>query len=504
MSGNRRERAFSAESLLRILRSYPKAGSYIVGFSGGADSTALLHALNIIRHQLDVEISAVHVNHGLHKDADQWQAHCESFCRAYNIRLSCLHIDLKHDTGKGMEAEARTLRYRAMTGLVDKNTALLTAHHADDQSETLVLNLMRGSGVDGLSAMPESRPIGKGLLQRPLLGFSNEHLLQYLRQNRIEWIDDPSNQMLDQDRNFLRNQVIPQLEQRWPGINRRLLLTRQAMADARILLEKLADNKLEALLLHPRVLNLSHELCDDPQLLRLVIRRWARKAGAGPVPAYKLEDFSAQLAEADNQTRSELSWDGWRIRLYQQRLWLLNGAEVRPCPYAKLPAGNFEVNLGKDIGRLVFSGRHSKHHENAPFQVRQSDDGIRPWTGEQIVISGRQDTLATSIKHGGIHKKIKKLFQAAGIPPWLRNSVPLCQSKGVIVAVGDWYFEPSFEMDLKQNDTVMQWQPEHPLLKFIACEQHAVQARHRRQGGNGSTEDQPASTTTVDPEGAVR
>ena len=78
-------------------------------------------------------------------------------------------------------------------------------------------------------------------------------------------------------------------------------------------------------------------------------------------------------------------------------------------PTMKLPAGNFEVNLGKDIGRLVFSGRHSKHHENAPFQVRQSDDGIRPWTGEQIVISGRQDTLATSIKHGGIHKKIKKL-----------------------------------------------------------------------------------------------
>jgi len=88
MPGNRREQAFSAENLLRVLRSYPGASSYLVGFSGGADSTALLHALNTIRKQLDGEIAAVHVNHGLHKDADQWQAHCENFCRAYNIPLT--------------------------------------------------------------------------------------------------------------------------------------------------------------------------------------------------------------------------------------------------------------------------------------------------------------------------------------------------------------------------------------------------------------------------------
>jgi len=382
-----------------------------------------------------------------------------------------------------MEAEARSLRYQAITRLLDKNSALLTAHHADDQSETLLLNLMRGSGVDGLSAMPESRPIGNGLLQRPLLGFTNDHLLQYLQQNHIEWIDDPSNQMLDQDRNLLRHQIVPQLEKRWPGVNRRLLLTREAMADARTLLEKMADKTLGERLLHPFVLKLSSELCNDPLLLRLVIRRWTRKMGAGPVSAYKLADFSTQVANAKRQTKSELSWDGWRIRLYQQRLWLLHGTEVQPCPSVKLPAGKFEVYLGRDVGRLVFSSHHSKPRESTPLPTRQSNDGLRQWPGAQISISGRQRAVASIIRHAGMHKKIKKLLQAAGIPPWLRNCIPLCQKQGALVAVGDWCYEPSFETDLKQHDLVMHWQPEHPLLEFIASEQHASQDRQQHRAG---------------------
>lgn len=473
MSGNRREQAFNAESLLRVLRSLPIAGQYVVGFSGGADSTALLHALTTIRHQLAGEISAVHVNHGLHEDSDQWQAHCQGFCRQYNIPLTCLQIELSHDTGKGMEAEARSLRYKAIKDLLGKNSALLTAHHADDQAETLLLNLMRGSGVDGLSAMPESRPIGNGLLLRPLLGFTNEQLLQYLKRNRIDWIDDPSNQLLDQDRNFLRREIVPQLEQRWPGVSRRLLLTREAMADTRVLLERVADRYLDQLLIHPHVLNLSSELCDDRQLLRLVIRRWARKTGASPLPAYKLADFTEQLVKADTQSRAELRWDGWKVRFYRQRLWLSNDVAVDPCPCVNLPAGNFEVYLGRDVGRLVFKKNHPAHHEDGLSSPLQTGGGLEQWPGAPISISGRQNAVSGNIRHGGVHKKIKKLLQAAGVPPWLRDCIPLCQVQGALMAVGDWCIEPSFEAGLRRHNIVMHWQPEHPLLKFVAEEQRA-------------------------------
>ena len=166
-----RPSAFTAERLLHILRSFPQVNSYIVGFSGGADSTALLHAVNTLKDRLQVPFKAVHVNHGLHDHADTWQQECETFCREHDIELVCLAVYPRRNSGKGLEAEARQLRYDAICTRISDGDCLLTAHHADDQAETLLLNLMRGSGVDGLSSMPESRPLGKGLLLRPLLGF---------------------------------------------------------------------------------------------------------------------------------------------------------------------------------------------------------------------------------------------------------------------------------------------------------------------------------------------
>ena len=146
---NHHKLAFNAERLLEILRSFPVASAYVVGFSGGADSTALLHALSTIQDQLDSPVSAIHVNHGLHEHADLWQSQCEAFCDQYNTGLICHKIELKSNMGKGLEAEARHLRYAAMSAELAPGACLLTAHHADDQAETLLLNLMRGSGVDG-------------------------------------------------------------------------------------------------------------------------------------------------------------------------------------------------------------------------------------------------------------------------------------------------------------------------------------------------------------------
>ena len=218
--------ALTAERLLHILRSLPAVNAYIVGFSGGADSTALLHALTAIEDRLGVPVSAAHINHGLHDHADLWQEQCVNFCRLHNIKLTCLKIDPDKNSGKGLEAEARHLRYEAISTLLGPGACLLTAHHADDQAETLLLNLMRGSGVDGLSAMPDSRPFGDGLLQRPLLTFQNSALRDYLHENNIVWTEDPSNRQTDHDRNFVRHEVIPLLEERWPGVSKRLLLTR--------------------------------------------------------------------------------------------------------------------------------------------------------------------------------------------------------------------------------------------------------------------------------------
>lgn len=460
-----RSLAFSAERLLHILRTFPAVNAYKVGFSGGVDSTALLHALSTIQSSLDVPVSAIHVNHGLHEDADLWQLQCENFCHKNKIPLVCLKIDLENCSGKGLEAEARHLRYAAMSAELKPGACLLTAHHADDQAETLLLNLMRGSGVDGLSAMPESRPLGNGVLQRPLLGFQNSALREYLFENNIEWSEDPSNQCLNHDRNFVRHEIIPLLEKRWPEVSKRLLLTRMAMAGARSLLERLADDYLGKNLAHPLVLQITSSLRRDPELFKLVIRRWAIKSGAPSIPAYPLESFYQQVQKADSDHKIIVRWGGWFLRLYKQRLWLHKDVAISPCPVVKWPQGRSEIDLGSDVGKLVLMGTGN-------CSKKEPGSG-NPATPEgDFSVGGRINMDETVIKQGIHHKSLKNLFQSADIPPWLRDCIPLCKLEGKVVAIGDWCFDQRFASWMLENNIKLSWRPQNPLLQFILSQQH--------------------------------
>lgn len=458
--------AFTADHLLRILKSFPVVRSYIVGFSGGADSTALLHAISGVRLQLGVPVSAVHVNHSIHQDADAWQRQCEDFCQQHDIKLICLKVVLKNCSGKGLEAEARHLRYEAVSDLLKPEDCLLTAHHADDQAETLLLNLMRGSGVDGLTAMPECRPLGQGFLQRPLLRFQNTALKNYLLANSIEWTEDPSNHYLNHDRNFVRHKVIPLLEQRWPQVNQRLLLTRDAMTDARQLLESLADDYLDANLSHPFVLNITKQCRTNPKLVKLVIRRWVKQSGVPGVPAYKLDSFCDQLRLTGSDHKVSVLWEGWRLRWYKNQLWLHTSEGISPCPVITWPKGHSEVDLGSDVGKLVLI-------TETPSSDWSERRGGRSPDGE-FSVNGRGDTRDAVISLGGHHKSLKNLFQSNGIPPWLRESIPLCKLDGELVALGDWCFNEGFASWLSENGIRLKWRPGHPLLQYLHTQQHPV------------------------------
>jgi tRNA(Ile)-lysidine synthase len=444
--------AFTAQRLLHILNALPAVNAYVVGFSGGADSTALLHALAAIREQLDVPVSAVHVNHGLHGDAGDWQSRCEQFCERHQIPLVSLDINPVTRSGKGLEAEARHLRYAAIASQVTTGTGLLTAHHADDQAETLLLNLMRGSGVDGLAAMPDSRPFGAGLLQRPLLEFRGSELRHYLRENGIEWAEDPSNQQVEHDRNFVRHEVIPLLEQRWPGVAQRLLLTRRAMSGARHLLEGLADAYLAQNLKHPLVLQIAPDAAADGELFKLVVRRWIKRAGMPSVPVYRLESLFEQVRCAGAGQQASMAWESCALRCYQQRLWLLPRGDIATCPARQWPDGASEIDLG-DVGRLAFTGR--------------SPGGLV----SGLTTAKRSSLTAASVIRGGQHKSLKNIFQAAGIPAWLRDCIPLCCHAGEVVAVGDWCLSDRFTTLMDEHGTRLVWQPRNALLQFVHAQQ---------------------------------
>jgi len=445
---------FTAERLLHILSSQAGTSTYLVGFSGGADSTALLYALKQLEGQLNTPVKAVHVNHGIHADADLWQEHCENFCRQYEITLICRNIKLAGNAGYGMEAEARHLRYEAMAALLEPGDYLLTAHHADDQAETLLLNLMRGSGVDGLSAMPQSRSMQPGVLLRPLLDFENSALISYLQENEIDWIEDPSNQLVTHDRNFIRHEILPLLEGRWQGVNKRLLLTRNAMAEARSLLERLADEYLEQYLRHPFVLQLAADLDEDPALFKLAIRRWLKQSALPPIPVRSLESLYEQVTEAVDGHNISIQWAGYSLRLYQHQLWLQQDAVIPPCPDIDWPDNQASIDLGADSGKLSLEGVNV-YGPPAEFRV-----------------CNRKSCPDNTIKQAAHHKRLKNLFQSAGIPGWLRDSIPLCLQNGELVAIGDWCFDDQFASWMSEHDIKLTWQPENSLLQFIVEQQH--------------------------------
>jgi len=364
-----RPSAFTTQRLLQILAALPSVSAYVVGYSGGADSTALLHALSVVRSQLGVSLTAVHINHGLHGDAGLWQAHCEQFCERCHVPLVSLDINPDNRSGKGLEAAARQLRYTAIEGQVPVGAGLLTAHHADDQAETLLLNLMRGSGVDGLAAMPDSRPFGRGLLQRPLLEFQGSALRAYLQKHGVEWVEDPSNQHIEHDRNFVRHEVIPLLETRWPEIGKRLLLTRRAMSGARYLLEGLADEYLARHLAHPQVLQITSQAGTDPELFKLIVRRWLKISSTPSMPVYRLESLFEQVCHAKAGHNVSIEWGNCLLRYYRCQLWLLPNGVIPACQARKWPTGNTSVDLGGDIGS---SNSHPSFRTTGPSGSRSA------------------------------------------------------------------------------------------------------------------------------------
>jgi tRNA(Ile)-lysidine synthase len=302
--------------------------------------------------------------------------------------------------------------------------------------------------------MPASRALGKGLLQRPLLAVQNDALREYLNKHNIDWLEDPSNQILRHDRNFLRHQIIPLLETRWPNINKRLLLTSKAMSAARQTLEKTAQSYLDQHLKHSFVLHITHEINQDPALFNLVIRWWLKQRGTSSLPVYHLQSLHQQLQQAREGNQVTICWHGWQLRWYKNQLWLRPDTKPTPCPSLAWPNDFSEIDLQGDGGKLKLEGQH----------------GFSPGS---LAVCGRQSCNSSSISYGNHHRSLKNLFQSAQIPAWLRNSIPLCTLADELVAVGDWCINERFASLLSENELRLQWCPQDPLLQYVRNQQHS-------------------------------
>ena len=408
-------------SILKTLQSYPYR-SYVLAYSGGLDSHVLLHALAELKntHQLD-NIRAIHIDHGLQKESALWSQHCEKTANALNIPCEIIRLNLQINEGDSIESVAREARYRALESVLQPNEILLTAHHQDDQAETVLLQLFRGAGVNGLAAMPESKAFAQSLLVRPLLEFSRQQIREYAEQHQLDYIDDPSNFDTDFDRNFLRHKVIPLLQTRWQGIHKNLNRVARLQAEAKYLLESSLQADLELLLDSNKALSINDLLPFDEVKQKAIIRLWLKQLGFKMPSEIKLKHIISDVIHAKQDASPCVDWDNVEIRRFQNRL------------YAVEKLANFDATaiIPWDTNqplKITGIGKTLKPEQLGKWQdaCQQSDQVTVRFRqgGERIRLHGHQQTAS-----------LKNLMQAANIPPWERKRIPLIYLENKLIMV---------------------------------------------------------------------
>lgn len=404
------------------------AGKLYIGYSGGIDSQVLLHLCASQPH-LRERIIAVHIHHGLQTAADAWEAHCRQQAENFGIAFLSFKVNAKAATGESPEAAAREARYRVFKDLLQADDCLLLAQHREDQLETVLLQLFRGAGVNGLAAMPEIAPLGLGHMLRPLLNTAKSEINNYAVRQQLQWVEDPSNHSSDYDRNFLRNDILPLLKQRWPALDKTVARSARHCGEAATLLDDWGKQTL-AQLLNPtdNSLDLANWSKFDRPQQNLLLRGWFRQLGLKPPSSAQLHRMHRQLIAAGEHAVPELSNQDRLFKKYRQRLYCLDPRHLGQADACSWPS---------DSDSLVLSNAYRLSRIPADSGIAQSlwqnsEVTVRPRSGgEKLKLTGRN----------GQHC-LKKLFQEAGIPPWERECRPLIYLDGRLAAIaGLWVAE---------------------------------------------------------------
>ncbi len=422
-------------------------GAIAIAFSGGMDSSVLLHALAQIPAARERGLCAVHVDHGLHAGSAEWAEHCRVFASSLGIALESVKVKVTQTVDSGPEGAARAARHAAFAEHLAADEILALAHHADDQAETILLKLLRGAGPEGLGGMRSLRSLGKGYLWRPLLAVPRAVLIEYAYAHDLHWIDDPSNADTHLRRNFLRHEILPRLRQRWPDAPIALAHSAgwaRAAADFIAVEAQRALTHLQGI--DPATLRWQPWL-DLPDALRdPVLRLWLRQLDL-PEPAhFHVAELERQLREAGEDRLPCVSWRGAEIRRYREMLYAMPPlASVSPDWETVWDGGALIL---PDGGTFALEGRINAHDVRlpSPLQVRYRRGG------ERLKPSGHAHS-----------RELRSLLQDAGIPPWLRERIPLVFANGELIAVGDLFLSETARELCRLHDARLVWtKPQKP------------------------------------------
>lgn len=438
------------DSIRSVLTLLPDSKKVIIAYSGGVDSHVLMHACSSLQQEFSsLSFEAVYIDHGLHRDSDKWRVHCESTAKTLSMTFNSICVDAGDTNGDGPEQAARHARYGAFKRLVCEHTVLFTAQHQDDQAETVLLQLFRGCGIDGLAAMPLIADFSEGYIVRPFLDIDRAAIQSYAALHKLDWVEDPSNAEINYSRNYLRNVVIPSIKQRWPAFSTTSSRTARYCAEASDLLSSRLAEFIDSQRMD--VLNLHNILKLGQANQRAIYRYWLRCNNIKMPSSKVLHELEKIVLEAATDKMPVLRWGGYEIRRFENSLYLLNGLPNKAEGYlgcwaedtCELPVGLGELSLKPVMGCGIAKGLWLSGVVTVKYRAG----------GETIKIAGRKGT-----------KALKKLFNEQGVPPWVRERVPLIYIDGRLAAVGEYWLEAAFLA--KNNEPAYQIEWQHPTFRI--------------------------------------
>jgi tRNA(Ile)-lysidine synthase len=425
-------------TLLELAGARPRIA---VAFSGGIDSTTLAHALARHRRKFGF-LRLVHVDHGLQSASHEWSRHCAKMARQWRLPFVALEATIHRIKGASPEAAAREARYALLATVMEPDEVLVTAQHRDDQVETLLLQLFRGAGVAGLAAMPPLAKFGPGRIARPLLEVGRAEIERYAHRHQLKWIEDPSNELVRFDRNFLRHRVLPGIRAHWKGVDEAVARSARHMAEAARLLDHVARRDLAACA-DGGGLNVASLRALPAPRRRNALRAFILRAGLDAPTTVKLREMSVALLAARADAQPAVDWPGGVLRRRGGRLQV----EVVSQPSAA------ETNT-----TALKSWRWQQDHEfvlNAHDSLRLIEDESGPIDVDRLpaILDLRARSGGESLRPGprARTQSLKKLLQSAKLPVEDRARLPLLYAGDRLVAVGDRWIDASIAANDKSR-----------------------------------------------------
>ena len=391
---------------------------FLIAFSGGLDSGALISLFAKQREkQPHLQLRAIHIHHGLSANADNWVAHCVQICEQLNIPLIIENV--KVNKAQGIEAGAREARYQAISTHLQEDEILVTAHHLQDQTETFFLALKRGSGIQGLGAMQMKSAVYNLPVFRPLLNISRQQLEAYVRAENLPWVEDESNEDNRYERNFLRNQILPQLRNRWAHFDQAVQRSAQHCFEQQQLINELLTDEFSQIYQKTdRTLDVTAFAQTSELKQRALIRLWLAELNL-PMPSLiQLDQLIQDVIYARQDANPQFKLDHKIIRRYRHKLYVtdsfsdLTGLKIDV-------ALNQPIELPDNLGVIEITKTDQIlcvqwNHYVTLLPLTEQHIQIRFGYSGKVKLTGNSQ-----------NEEIKKVWQQLGVPPWLRNRIPL-------------------------------------------------------------------------------